>query len=143
MGIALFVGLLFLVIGIGIVIASVVNFSKRRSQIAHSLPAEGLVTAFATETGRRGLLYYPLVQFKNSSGQIVSFQSSFGTSQARYSIGQPVKVLYDARNPQEAEIDSLTSLWLVPGCILAMGLAFTIGGLVLTLVMILVMKNQP
>jgi len=143
MGIAIFVGLLFFVIGIGIVIASVVQILKRRRQIASSLPADGLVTAFATEMGRRGYLYYPLVQFKISSGQTISFQSSVGTSRAGYSIGQQVKVLYDARNPQEAEIDALTSLWLVPGCMLAMGLAFTIGGLFLSLVMILVMRNQP
>ncbi len=143
MGIAIFVGLLFFVIGIGIVIASVVNFLKRRSQIAHSLPADGLVTAFATGMGRRGHLYYPLVEFKIPSGQMISFQSSVGTSRAGYSIGQQVKVLYDARNPQEAEIDSLTSLWLLPGCMLAMGLVFTLVGLFLSVVMILVMRNQP
>ncbi|MDQ2920428.1 MAG: DUF3592 domain-containing protein [Acidobacteriota bacterium] len=130
-------------IGIGIMIAGVVSIVKRRSQIANSLSADGLVTAFATEMGRSGYLYYPLVQFKIPSGQMISFQSSVGSSRAAYSIGQQVKVLYDARNPQEAEIDDLTSLWLVPGCMLAMGLAFTIGGLFLSVVMTLVMMNQP
>ena len=143
MGIAIFVGVLFFVIGIGIVIASVASFLKRRRQVANSLSSDGLVTAFATEMGRRGHLYYPLVQFKTTSGEVISFQSSVGASRAGYSIGQQVKVLYDGRNPQEAEIDALTSLWLVPGCTLAMGLAFTVGGLFLSLVMILVMRNQP
>lgn len=142
MGIAIFVGLLFFLIGIVVLISGVVSVFKTRSRITNSLTADGLVTAFATGMGKSGYLYYPLVQFKIPSGQVISFQSSVGTSRAGYSVGQQVKVLYDARNPQEAEIDNLSSLWLVPGCMLAMGLAFTIGGLFLSVVMTLVMINQ-
>jgi hypothetical protein len=142
MGIAIFVGLLFFVIGIVILISGVVSVFKTRSRVANSLSADGVVTAFATGMGKSGYLYYPVVQFRIPSGQAISFQSSVGKSRAGYSVGQQVKVLYDARNPQEAEIDSLSSLWLVPGCMLAMGLAFTIGGLFLSVVMTLVMMNQ-
>ena len=143
MGIPIFVGLLFFVIGLVVLIGSVVAILKTRSRIANSLSADGLVTAFATEMGRSGYLYYPVVQFKIPSGQTISFQSSVGTSRPGYSVGQQVKVLYDRRNPQEAEIDSLSSLWLVPGCMLAMGLLFTILGLFLAVLMTLVMVNQP
>ena len=143
MGIPIFVGLLFFVIGVVILISSVVSILKTRRRIANSLSADGLVTAFATEMGRSGYLYYPLVQFKIPSGQTISFQSSVGNSRPGYSVGQQVKVLYDARNPQEAEIDALSSLWLVPGCMLVMGLAFTILGLFLAVLMALVMVNQP
>ena len=143
MGIPIFVGLLFFVIGVVILISSVVSILKTRSRIANSRSADALVTGFATEMGRSGYLYYPLVQFKIPSGQTISFQSSVGKSRAGYSIGQQVKVLYDARSPQTAEIDALSSLWLVPGCMLAMGLAFTILGLFLAVVMTLVMLNQP
>jgi hypothetical protein len=146
MGIPIFVGLLFFGIGIAILIAGIVAIVKKRIQISDSVSAEGFVTAFATGMGKSGHLYYPLIQFKIPSGQTISFQSSVGSSRAGYSVGQQVKVLYDTRNPQEAEIDALTSNWLVPGCMLAMGLAFTIGGLFLAVVMILVVIqpiNQP
>jgi len=143
MGIAVFVGLLFFVIGIGILIAGIVSILKKRSQIANSLSADGLVTAFATGMGRSGYLYYPVVEFKIPSGLTLSFHSSVGSSPAGYSVGQQVKVLYNPRNPQEAEIDDLSSQWLVPGCMLAMGLGFTILGLFLAVVMTLVMVNQP
>jgi uncharacterized protein DUF3592 len=142
MGIAIFVGLLFFVIGVVVLISGAVSVLKVRSRITSSLSADGLVTAFATGMGRSGYLYYPLVQFKTPSGQTISFQSSVGNSRPGYSIGQQVKVLYDARNPQQAEIDDSSSLWLVPGCMLAMGLAFTILGLFLAVVMTLVMMNQ-
>ena len=142
MGIAIFVGLLFFMIGVVVLISGAVSVFKVRSRIASSLSADGLVTAFATEMGRSGYLYYPLVEFKIPSGQTISFQSAVGKSRPGYSVGQQVKVLYDARNPQQAEIDDSSSLWLVPGCMLAMGLAFTILGLFLAVVMILVMMNQ-
>jgi hypothetical protein len=142
MGIAIFVGLLFFVIGIVTLISGIVSAFKTRSRIANSISADGLVTTFATGMGKSGYLYYPLVQFKIPSGQVISFQSSVGSSRAGYSVGQQVKVLYDARKPQEAEIDNLSSVWLVPGCMLAMGLAFTIGGVFLSVVMTLVMINQ-
>ena len=143
MGIAIFVGLLFFVIGVVVLISGAVSVFKVRSRIASSLSADGLVTALATGMGRSGYLYYPLVQFRIPSGQTISFQSSVGSSGPGYSVGQQVKVLYDAHNPQEAEIDDSSSLWLVPGCMLAMGLVFTILGLVLAVVMTLVMMNQP
>jgi hypothetical protein len=142
MGIAVFVGLLFFVIGIVVLIGGIISVVKQRRQMADSLSAVGLITGLATEMGKSGHLYYPLVQFKTASGQALSFQSAVGSSPAGYSVGQQVKVLYDSRNPQQAEIDSMVSQWFVPGCMLAMGLMFTLGGLFLSVLMILVMLNQ-
>ena len=142
MGIAIFVGVLFFAIGVAILIAGIVSFFKRRNQIANSLSADGRITSFATEMGRSGYLHYPVVEFKSPSGQSISFKSSVGSSRTGYSVGQQVKVLYDPRNPMEAEIDNVTSLWFVPGCMVAMGLAFTIGGLFLAVLMSLVLINQ-
>jgi hypothetical protein len=140
--IPLLVGLLFLAIGITIVIAGIVALLKRRKQNANSLAATGVVIAFATETGRSGYLYYPQVEFQLASGQTIRFQSSVGSSRAAYGVGQQVKVLYSAYNPQEAEIDGVTSMWLLPGCMVGMGIIFTIIGFFLSVMMILVAMNQ-
>jgi len=122
MVIPIFVGLLFVVIGIGILIFSVVSIWNKHRQLANSLSANGFVSEFATEMGRSGHLYYPVVQFEIPSGKTIRFRSSLGSSRTGYSVGQQVKVLYDAHNPQQAEIDTLAALWLLPGCMLAMGL---------------------
>jgi hypothetical protein len=140
MVIPIVVGLLFFAIGILILISGIASFIKRRNQIANSLSATGVVTAFATEMGRSGYLYYPQVQFKVADGQTISFQSSAGSSRAEYGVGQPVKVLYDAHNPQQAEIAALSPLWLVPGCMTMIGVAFVIIGLLLSLMMFLVVR---
>ncbi len=56
MGIAVFVGLLFFVIGIGVLLNGIVTVIKTRRQIANSLAATGVVTTLVTEMGRRGYL---------------------------------------------------------------------------------------
>lgn len=143
MVIPLLVGLLFFAIGIFIFIYGIVALLKKREQNANSLPATGVVTAFATQMGRRGYLYFPQVEFRLAAGQIIRFQSSVGTSPPAYGVGQQVKVLYSAHNPQEAEIDSVTSMWLLPGCMVGMGLLFILIGSLLSGMMILVALNQP
>lgn len=140
--IPIFVGLLFFAIGIGIFIFGISSILKRRKQNANSLSTTGVVIAFATEMGRSGYLYYPQVEFQLPTGQIFRFQSSVGSSRAAYGVGQQVTVLYSAYNPQEAEIDGLTSMWLLPGCMIGMGIIFTIIGFFLSAMMILVAMNQ-
>jgi hypothetical protein len=141
--IPLLVGLLFFAIGIFILIYGIVALIKRRNLNANSLSTTGVVMAFATQMGRSGYLYFPEVEFQLAAGQTVRFQSSVGSSAPRYDVGHQVKVLYSAHNPQEAEIDTLTSMWLLPGCMVGMGLLFTIIGLLLSVIMTLMMINQP
>ncbi|MGB9179614.1 MAG: DUF3592 domain-containing protein [Pyrinomonadaceae bacterium] len=143
MGIPIVIGLLFALIGFAVLVGSIVSFLKVRRQVANSSNASGVVSALITGMGKSGHLYYPQVQFTAASGQPVTFQSSVGSNPAGYSVGQTVGVLYDQRNPQQAEIDSAQSLWFVPGCMFAMGLLFLVLGLFLAGIMILVVVNQP
>ena len=141
--IALLVGIMFFLIGLAVLIYSLVAFIKRRRQIADWVEAVGVVTALAPESGQRGQIYCPVVQFTTSTGLPFNFKSSVGSNPAQYAIGQSVNIIYDTQNPQNAEINSRTSLWFVSGCSFALGLAFTGLGLFLTVVMALVLINQP
>jgi hypothetical protein len=49
---------------------------------------------------------------------------------------------YDQADPQKAEIDSTTSRWLVPGCMIGMGLGFLGLGSVLMLMGIVVLTSS-
>src|SRR5687768_3378949 len=105
MVIAIFIGLWSVVTGIVLMTRGVVSILRRRRQIATSLSADGVITSIETEWagGEDGkYFYHPLVQFKVPSGQEVSFRSPIGRT-VGYFVGQRVKVLYDPRNPQEAE----------------------------------------
>lgn len=141
--IALLVGVMFFFIGIAVLIYSTVALIKRRRQIAEWAPGVGVVTGFVTESGQRGYIYCPVVQFTTATGLPFNFKSSVGSNPAQYAVGQNVNIIYDTLNPQNAEINRNTSLWFVSGCSFAMGLAFTALGLVLTIAMALVLMNQP
>jgi|ERR1044072_5477160 hypothetical protein len=141
--IALLVGMMFFFIGLAVLIYSLVTFIKRRGQIADWAQAVGVVTELAPETGQRGYIYCPVVQFTTATGFPGKFTSSVGRNPAEYAIGQNVNIIYDPQNPQNAEINSSTSLWFVSGCSFALGLAFTALGLVLTIIMALVLSHQP
>ncbi len=49
---------------------------------------------------------------------------------ASHRVGQSIAVRYDTTDPQKAEVDSAMSRWLVPGCMVVMGLGFLGMGLV-------------
>ena len=137
MAIPILVTALLALVGLAILIGSIVVFLKKRRETANSVMAVGVVTGHVREAGRRGWLYYPVVQFETATRQVVSFQSSFGTSWHRQATGQRVDVLYRPEEPQKAEINSTLSLWFVPGCMFVMGLAFLLLGLSMAALFIL------
>jgi Protein of unknown function (DUF3592) len=63
--------------------------------------------------------FYPVVRFVTAREQVVEFQGDDGSLRA----GDPVKVLYDPANPQDARLDSWPSRWGAGTVPLAIGLA--------------------
>lgn len=127
----IFIGLLFSLIGFGVLGSSISAVFKVRRRLAVSVKAMGNVFGFGKIMGRNGYLYCPQVEFQISNGQIFKFQSEIGTQPPAYQIGQPVQIVYQRTNPHIAEIDSATALWLAPGCLSLMGLMFLFIGFVL------------
>ena len=104
---------------------------KIRRQLAGSAGATGKIFGFGRVAGRRGYLYCPQVEFSVPGGQLFKFQSKFGSQPASYAVGQQVKVVYQTGDPNQAEIDSVTALWFAPGCTILMALLFSVLGLML------------
>lgn len=127
----IFIGLLFILIGIAVVISGILAMLKVRRQLAGSAKAMGTVIAFGRIQGKSGYLYCPQVEFAIPSGQIIKFQSELGSQPPAYNVGQQVEVVYTVTNPNKAEIDSMMALWFAPGCMSLMGLAFLFLGIVL------------
>jgi hypothetical protein len=127
----IFIGLVFTLIGFGILISGIFAIFKVRRQLAGSAKAMGKVLALGTISGQRGYLYCPQVEFAIPNGQTFRFQSEVGSQPPAYQVGQPVRVVYQITSPTKAEIDSPANLWFAPGCMLLMGLSFSFLGLVL------------
>lgn len=127
----IFIGLLFILIGFGVVVSGIFAILKVRRQFAGSAKATGKVIAFGRIQGQRGYLYCPQVEFQIPTGQTIRFQSEAGSQPPAYQVGQQVEVVYQAANPHKAEINSMMALWFAPGCMSLMGLLFLFVGIVL------------
>lgn len=144
MGALLLIGALFGLFGLAVVISGVVAAVKQARTSRRGERATGTVVEVVKRVFTRGSagVYCPVVAFFTPTGQIVRFQSDFGTMPASHRVGQPVAVRYDPADPQKAALDSATANWLVPGITIAMGLVFLVMGLVFVVMGIVVLAGQ-
>ncbi len=143
MGALLLIGVLFVLLGVSVLIGGVVAAVKQSRQSARNVSATGTVVDLVKRVVNPGSagVYCPVVDFATSTGQAVRFESEFGTMPATHRLGQKIAVRYDPANPQKAEVDSATSRWLVPGCMIGMGLGFLGMGLIFLVIGILVLAS--
>ena len=145
MGALLLVGVLFVLIGLGVLIGGASTAIRQSRQSAGRIAATGRVVDLVKRVFNPGSagVYCPVVEFTTASGEVVRFASAFGTMPASHGVGQSIAVRYDPVDPQKAEVDSATSRWLVPGCMILMGLGFLGMGLLFTLIGIVVLAGNP
>ncbi|MGI8898038.1 MAG: DUF3592 domain-containing protein [Pyrinomonadaceae bacterium] len=143
MGALILIGLLFVLIGLAILIGGAVSAVKQSRELARCVAATGTVVDLVKRfIPRSGGVYCPVVEFTTATGQDVRFESQFGTMPATHHVGQTVAVRYEIADPQKAEVDSTTSRWLVPGCMVGMGLGFFVLGGSMLMIGILVLAGS-
>jgi hypothetical protein len=126
MGTLLLGGLLFVPLGLALLVGAVVTIVKDRAAAARSVVATGRVIQ-VVHTNR---VYCPIVEFTASTGQVVQFQSPFGTMPAMHEAGQAIAVRYDPAQPQMAWVDSDLTTWLIPAVLAGVGVLFLFMGAV-------------
>ena len=107
-------------ISIGCLVAGVRALIMQHRQRETSTLTSGVVVALQKQVINPGSsgVYCPTIEFTTTSGETIRFESSYGTMPASHKVGQVVKVLYDPKKPDSAEIDSGLSNWFVPGCLI-------------------------
>lgn len=90
--------------------------AKFRRTAAH---AEGKVTAIQGS----GKNAFPVIEFVAGDGVLHTFKADVGTSPPSYSVGQPVKVVYDPARRDKASIDTFFQQWFLTI------LCFAVGGI--------------
>ena len=101
-GMLVFMGVLFLLIGLA-------SGSRADEVAVNGVRAQGEVIAHqrSTSTTRgSGRSYFPIVAFRDQTGQQRSFRSKVATPSGRFDIGEEVDVLYLPDNPHRAIIDT-------------------------------------
>jgi hypothetical protein len=82
-------------IAIGCAWASINALIRQRRQQAVSTSTSGVVVELQKRVFTPGSagVYCPTVEFRTGSGQVVRFESSFGTMPATHQIGRTLKIL--------------------------------------------------
>ena len=65
-------------------------------------------------------MFRPAVRFSTRDGREFSFLSEVSTSHQGYEVGDAVRVLYDPRDPERAEIRSFLRQWFPVVALLSM-----------------------
>jgi hypothetical protein len=129
---ALVLGLVFAVVGLGLLAGSWLTYRTERSRLKNWIRTVGVVTGLEAkrskvEDGSR-VTYAPNVEFVLPSGEVHHFIGSVSSNPPSYAEGENVRVLYNSQRPSEADIDSFMTHWFAPLCFLGMGIVFLLVG---------------
>ncbi len=123
------VGLLLL--GVALLLVTSTN-----SFLATAVEADGVVVEFSASTASNSVFQKrkPVVEFMATNGEKIESTASLATNPPRYTLGEQVRVLYDAAEPRNFKIDDFLSLWGAATILGALGAAFFLvgGGMLLS-----------
>jgi len=116
---------LFLVLGVGALIAAVVTLVLTLRFVAGAERATGTVIDLSRETDSEGaVVFYPILRFTTAEGRTLEFRSSTGSSFPPQP-GDRVEVLYDPDDPQDARLSGFFDVWGLPIVLGFLGTVFT------------------
>lgn len=131
----MWVGLLFLVLGLGLSAGAFVAFARTRTFLATAYTTTGRVCALEPYQDADGdTLYRPVLRFRTHAGEETEFRSTVGTSVPRFEVGQRLDVLYNPEEPSDARIQNFMQLWLPTLILGTLGGIFVLVGALLTAV---------
>ena len=85
--------------------------------------AEGIVVSHQERRHSDGTTYRPEVEFRTRDGEHITFVASTGSSR-RPTPGRKVKVLYYPADPEDADIASFGTFWVIPLLLMAFAAGF-------------------
>jgi hypothetical protein len=89
----------------------------------------GRVVDYKESPGGRDRRIWPVVSFTGPNGEAVIFESRYHPNYSGYSVGQPVSILFDPKDPRIAEINEPERLWGRMAGLYILGILFvTLGG---------------
>jgi hypothetical protein len=117
----------FLLIGIGMLIGSIVTYMQTRAFIAGAERSEGKVieVQYGRRAGDSTGMYCPVFQFITKEGHTIRVTSKIRSSSPDYHRGEKVTVFYDPKEPNNAVIKGFMNLYFLPMVFGLIGVGFT------------------
>ncbi len=125
------IGVIFALLGVVQLLVGGIIFYFDFSFKQSAQKTQGTVVEIVSHSGSKsGTQYYPVIEFRNETGQRYTFESDWGSSGPEHRIGDPVMVIYDPKDPSDAKLDGWNELILIGSIFGGIGLVFgSIGGI--------------
>ena len=131
----IFMNYLLFVIGVAVLVFGVVKLIKSFKLSKNGIKMEAEIIEVRkkreSSTDSEGYssttdMYYPVYKYIYE-GKEYSKESNVGVSRSRkYKVGEKMNIVFMGDDPQNAEVKSLLSLWIMPGVILLAGVLLLI-----------------
>jgi hypothetical protein len=134
---------IFLCISLVLLAVAGVVFKLTQDFLEKSAIAEGSVVALEERMNKDSAfpLYYPVIEFEDASGEVVEFESSFGSRPSRYDVGDIVEVRYSTEDSTRVRIDGFFSIWMAVFVTAGVGILFLVAGSVPLAIIIVARKK--
>ncbi len=119
---------LFVLLGIGLLVAGAFSGGRSAWLLCRGAVAQGTVIEEVRSSDEEGITYHPRVRYPTAAGEQRTYLSEVGTGWHRYRPGERVAVFYDPEEPGRARIRSFGDLWSGPAFFGGMGLLFAGAG---------------
>lgn len=126
--------LIFGIIGALILCGAAFLSFKTVNFVNNATKADGVIIKLEQRISRdsdgTSYSYYPVFAFIDHVGEKHVIYSNTGTNPPAYRVNEKVEVLYSANNSKDAQINTFTSLWLLPLFLSVFGAIFFLIGLI-------------
>ncbi|MFA5259519.1 MAG: DUF3592 domain-containing protein [Candidatus Pacearchaeota archaeon] len=110
------IGIIFMVIGIIVLVLGILFLTSNINFVNDSVSVKGKISGAD-------------VKFYTPEGKEVRINSGYTEFMARYTDSSEVNLVYNPEKPENAKVSSFSSLWAIPGFIIAIGLIIIFVGL--------------
>jgi len=102
----------FATIGLVLLAGAISLYFAKQSFLKRAETVQGKVVELVSKRSDNSIMYTPVISFITREGSEIEFASSVSSNPPSYSVGETVEIMYDPKEPNEADINSFSSLWL-------------------------------
>lgn len=115
---------LFAIIGLILLGGAFYLYQDKQAFLKKAEVTQGTVVELLSTKSKNSISYCPVIEFITKTGKKIKISSSVSSNPPSYNVGENVEVLYDPINPNKADINGFSSLYLAPLILGIVGTAF-------------------
>jgi hypothetical protein len=126
------VSAIMMVAGVAVGVAAYHVFAQKRKQLAESYRTTGEVIDVKEHPGGEyGPKRHPVVKFMAQNGEVVIFESTFGSENWKVKRGDQLMIAVNRHNSKDAQVNTFTAQWGKPLLLMLIASSIIQGALLL------------